>query len=196
VKPILATAALAFVLLASCASDKNKSDTIASAPPPKRSLRERLSGETGYKQDANGNWVPGDDRRSSFESVGQDPNFQRKGIEKKEYNAGTFAKKAWIGGKDYRAKEYAGNTDGGRFQKASALGGQGAREAGRDAGLRNEYRTAGYATGSARETGRDPIATSGNAMIENRQEVFQQPEVVGWRQRNLTVQQSNGILGR
>lgn len=196
-KPIFAAAPLALALLASCASDSKKSDTITNAPPPKRSLAERLGGETGYKQDSNGNWIPGDDRRSSFENVGQDPNFAGKSFNKKKFKTADYSKKAWLGGKDYQAPQYAGKTDGSRFQKSSALGSQGAREAGRDAGMRDDYRTGDYATSSARETGRDQIATSGNTLVESRQKVFQQPQIVDWRtQRSLTIEQSKGILGR
>ena len=153
------------------------------------------SKDNGFKKDANGNLVPKSDKRSSFESKGQDPNFT-KDFKKSEYKTGDYAKKSWWGNKDYNLKEYAGNTDGSRFQKSSALGGKGAREAGNHANIKGPYKTGNYATSDAREAGKSPIDKPSNDGIENRRKVYEAPGIIDWKeQRSMSMDQSKGILG-
>lgn len=182
------------VLLASCASEKSESRP-SSAP---RNLSTRLSESNGYKQDSNGNWVPQNDRRSEFESKGQS-HFAQKSFNKKAYQSGDYEKKSWWGNKSYDRKAFAGNTDGSRFQKSSGLESKGAREAARSLNKQDSYATADYATSSARESGAAGVNTPQRAQnqIDRRQEVFEQPEIVDWKeQRTLSLGQSKGILGR
>ena len=148
-------------------------------------------------KDANGNWVPRNNRRSEFENKGQDPNFAGKDFQKKDYKAGDYAKKSFWGNKEYDHKAYAGNTDGSKFQKSSKLQDKGAREAGTSAAIPDSYKTDTYGTNAAREAGSSPLAKPGNAEIDNRQKVYQQPEIIDWQeQRKLSLDQSRGILGR
>jgi len=179
-------------LAASCASDKGSS----SAPEPVKPLSQRLSESNGYKQDANGNWVPKTDKRSSFESQGESPYFKGE-YGKKDYQTGDYSKKSWWGNKDYGRKSYDGDTDGSSFQKSSRMQGQGAREAGGSADIPDAYQTGGYATSDAREAGRDGLAKPSDAETDIRRRVFKQPAIIDWReQRSLTLEQSKGILGR
>lgn len=183
------------LLLASCGTDdKNKST--ASTPAPRKGLMARMNEENGYKQDAEGNWVPRSDKRSPFESQGES-NFAKKDFKKQEYKAGDYAKKSWWGNKEYDRKAYAGNTDGSRFQKDSGLDGKGAREASTTLDTPDNYKTGEYATTTAREAGSKPISKSSNDMIENRRNDYEQPEIIDWReQRSMSMGQSKGILGR
>lgn len=191
-KNLLLLTLLPVCLFASCASDK-KSTT--STEPVRRSLSERLNEKNGYTQDANGNWVPRNDKRSSFENKGQDSNFT-KNFKTKDYKTGDYAKKSWWGNKDYGKKSYAGNTDGSRFQKTSRLQDKGAHEADTAAKIAGNYKTNNYKTGNAREAERNTIATSSNDGIENRRNSFVQPEVMDWRaQRTMSIGQSKNILG-
>ncbi len=194
VKPQPLFSLLASFLLASCASEKSEPRP-SSAP---RNLSTRLSESNGYKQDANGNWVPQNDRRSQFEGKG-DSNFAGKSFNKKAYQAGDFEKKSWWGSKAYDRKAFAGNTDGSRFEKSSGLGAKGAREAGRAVSAPDSYSTASYATSKARETSTGGIRTPNDAQnqVDRRQGVFDQPEMIDWKeQRSLSLGQSKGILGR
>lgn len=185
--------ALLPLLLASCASDKDQKTTAA---PARKSLNQRMSESNGYKQDAKGNWVPQNDRRSEFESQ-SDSNYAKKDYNKKDYKTGDYAKKSWWGNKDYAAKEYAGNTDGSRFQTPSRLQGKGAHEAGTNAKIPDNYQTADYTTGAAREAGTNPVKKGSSDQIENTRKTFQPPEIIDWReQRSLSMDQSKGILGR
>lgn len=182
------------LLAASCASDSGGQKS--STAPSRKSLGERLDENNGYKQDADGNWLPKSDKRSSFETKGESPYFQGK-LGKKSYKTGEFAKKSWWGNKDYGSKQYAGNTDGGRFQNNSRFNGKGARESGNAADLPGAYQTDDYATNAARETGKTNLTKPSNAEIDKRREVFEQPEMIDWReQRSLSLDQSRGILGR
>lgn len=182
------------LLLAACGGDSGSAPSAAA--PARQSLNERMSASNGYKQDADGNWVPQSDKRSSFESQGES-NYAKKGYQKQTYKTGDYSKKSWWGNKQYDRKAYAGNTDGSRFQKTSRLQGQGADEAGNAARIPDPYATNAYGTSAAREAGLDRLKKPSNAEIDNRQEVFQQPEIIDWReQRSVTMEQSKGILGR
>lgn len=185
------TVLLPLLLLASCAPDKKPTAT-----PPRKSLTERMNEKNGYKQDAEGNWKPQTDRRSPYENKGATYD-SKKSFQKKDYKAGDYAKKSWWGNKEYGRQTYTGNTDGSRFQKSSALQGQNAREAGDQAKIPGAYKTSDYATGTAREAGIKSIDKPSNAIVESRQKVFQPPEIIDWKeQRNLSLDQSKGILGR
>lgn len=182
-------------LLASCgSSSSNKKPD--QATPALKPMSQRLEENNGFKQDANGNWVPKSDKRSSFESQGRSTQFEGE-YAKKTYKTGEYAKKSWWGNKDYGRKQYAGNTDGSRFQTKSRLDGKGAREAGNQADLPDPYETGTYATNAAREAGNSAIAKPSDAETDIRREVYQAPPVVDWReQRALSLEQSRGILGR
>lgn len=187
---------LLVLLPVSCASGPDGGNTAGSAAPPTRkTLSQRLDESNGYKVDSDGNWVPQNNQRSSFESQGDSPYFQGN-YQKKQYKTGEYSKKSWWGNKEYGRKEYAGNTDGSRFQKSSRLDGKGAREAGKAADVPQTYQTDTYATNAAREANGKRIAKPANAETENRRGVFPQPEIIDWRQqRSLSLEQSKGILG-
>jgi hypothetical protein len=183
-------AVVPLIFLASCGQ---QSTTTA---PVHKTLSQRMDEKNGYTQDSNGNWKPQSDKRSPFESKGQDPNFAGKKFEAKAYKTGDYAKKSWWGSKQYDHKAYAGNTDATRFQKTSDLQGKGAREANTAADIPDRYQTGSYATNSAREASATAIKKPSNDLIENRQKVFKQPEIIDWRQqRTLSMDQSKGILG-
>jgi hypothetical protein len=189
------------LLVGACGTDGDAGSSTASVSSNSssaghKSLSQRLSEKNGYKQDANGNWVPQSDKRSSFESKGEAAYFQ-KNFKKQEYKTGDYSKKSWWGNKAYDRQSYAGDTDGSRFQKSSGMQGKGARESGNSVNLPDSYQTGGFATGSARETSNPQLARPSNDGIENRRKVFQQPEVIDWReQRSMSVDESKGILGR
>lgn len=165
-------------------------------------MNERFGGggadPNGYKRDKEGNYVLKNAKRSSFEDVGQDPNFSGKNYSKKAYKTTEYGKQqSFWGSKEYDRKSYTGNTDGSRFQKDSRLQGQSAREAANNKNFKEDYKTGAYATGDAREAGKSNLAKPSNALIDNRQEVFDQPDIIGYReQRKMTLEQSKGILGR
>ena len=186
-------AVLPVIFLAACSGPSST----PKPAPSRKPLDQRVHEEHGYKKDANGNWKPQTDKRSPFETKGQDPNFAGKNFKAKAYKTGDYAKKSWWGNKQYDRKSYAGNTDASRFQKTSDLQGRGAREANTAADIPDRYQTDSYATNSAREAGAAAIKKPSNDGIENRRKGFEQPEIIDWRQqRTLSMDQSKGILGR
>jgi hypothetical protein len=184
---------LSLLVFASCAADSDREQGSGGDFKP---LSQRLDQNNGFAQDAAGNWVPRDDKRSSYESQGASPYFKGE-YSKKNYQAGEYSKKSWWGNKEYGRKSYAGDTDGSRFQKNSRLQGQSARETGGSADIPDAYQTGGYATSAAREAGTRDIAKPSDAETDIRRRVYKQPEIIDWReQRSLTLEQSKGILGR
>ena len=187
--------ALTVIFLTSCGGGSSP-EKLSTTTPPRMTMSQRMDEKSGYKRDSNGNWEPQNDKRSPFESQGQDPNFAGKNFKAKAYKTGDYAKKSWWGNKEYDRKAYAGNTDAGRFQKASDLQGKGAREANTTADIPNRYKTGSYATNAAREASTRDIKKLSNDPIENRKKTFQQPEIIDWQeQRNLSLDQSKEILG-
>jgi hypothetical protein len=85
---------LLVALLVSCASHSGTDDSDESAGH--KPLSQRLGEKNGYKQDAKGNWVPQNDKRSSFESQGKSPYFQGD-YQKKTYQAQTYTKNILVG---------------------------------------------------------------------------------------------------
>lgn len=191
-KPIRVILLLPLLLLASCTSDSGPEKSTA---PVHKTLSERMNEKNGYTQDSNGNWTPQNNRRSPYEAKGETQDA-KKDFKKQAYKTGDYAKKSWWGNKEYDRQSYAGKTDGSRFEKTSALQDKGAREANTTAKIPDNYPTGDYATGPARETKSKPIAKPSNALIDKRKKVFQQPEIIDWReQRTLSLDQSKGILG-
>jgi hypothetical protein len=194
-KTLFTTAFASLLLLSSCASDANKKKDTASTPPPRKSLSERLNEKNGFKQDSEGNWKVESDRRSPYENQGATYDA-KKSYKKTDYKTGDFLKKSWSGNKTYDRKSYAGNTDGSRFQKASALQGEKAPEASNQAKIPGAYKTETYATNAANETRSKAITKGSSAAIDSKQKTFQQPEIIDWKaQRSLSLEQSKGILG-
>lgn len=186
------------LLPVSCASDSNGGKSRESERPAKarKSLSERLNEKNGYKQDSDGNWVPQNDKRSSFEGKGQSAYFKGQ-YEKKAYKAGEYSKTSFWGNKEYGTQQYSGGTDGSRFQKNSRFDGQGARESGNAAKIPGTYQTDTYATGAAHEAGNKAIGKPVDTETEMRRKLYQAPEIIDWReQRQLSLEQSKGILGR
>lgn len=182
-------------VLSSCASDTGKENKSPAAESSRHTLEQRLSEKNGYKQDANGNWVPQTDRRSSFESQGESPYFKGN-LAKREYHAGDYAKKSWTGNSRLLAKDYQGKTDGSRFQFLNRSARKGAREASRQADTPGSYQTDDYATGAAREGDRR-ISKQSDTETDERRKLFTPPAVVDWQeQRSMSVDESKSILGR
>lgn len=188
-------ALLTIFALDSCASKSPREDNV-DATPARKSLLSRVTEDSGYKQDSQGNWVPQDNRRSPYESQGQSAYFQ-KNFEKKQYKAGDYSKKSWWGNKELDRQSYAGNTKATSYQKASGLQGKGARETKKVANAPGSYDTNAFGTSSARETAANGIGKPSNDGIENNRQSYEQPEIINWReQRSLSVDQSRGMLGR
>jgi hypothetical protein len=188
---------LAAVLGTSCAKDGE--GTGSPVESGSRPLSQRLNENNGYTTDADGNWVPRNNRRSSFESQGASPYFQGgNSSQGKEYKTGDYARKSWWGNKEYGRQSWQGNTDGTRFEQKSRFDGRTAGEAGTGSNSSDtRYQTSTQATGSARESTARRMDKPSDAETDIRRRVYPQPQIVAWgEQRSLSVEQSRGILGR
>ncbi len=188
--------------LASCSTSGDGGSTPAATNTSRiRTADDWVADKTkdnGFKQDASGNLVPRSDRRSSFETRRQSAYFKGD-YQKQEFKtAGSgYDTKPWWGKTEHARKTYTGDTDGSRFQQSSNLQGQTSREAGASARIPDGYNTGAYATGDARETGAIRLDHISDAETDSRRRVFVPPAVIDWRaQRQMTMDQSRGILGR
>ena len=186
---------LPVLLLVACGSDSPSASSPAAAENGRKKLSERLGENNGYKQDADGNWVPQVDRRSEYERRGENQNY-KKNYSKQTYKTGDYAQKSWWGNKSYSRPTYSTQSDGSSFQKTSTLQTRNARETGANANIPSTYQTGSYGTGSARESGRKVISGTSSS-TEDRQRVYEEQEIIDWKeQRGLSMEQSKGLLGR
>ena len=201
-RAVVPFAAIAIAASVSCANhSKGKESAEATAP----GIREkdigswaRSMGGSGYTQTDKGQWVPKDQgKRSSFEAKGESPYFKGE-YAGKEYKAGDYAKKTWLGSKSVDRKAYQGDTDGSRFVKNSRFDGQNAREGSQSARETSQTAHEGghiYATGEAREAKSKALPKPVDA--ESADKRYPQPDIVDWKQqRALSIEQTKGILGR
>ena len=159
-------------------------------------MQERLSEGGGYKQDANGQWVPKSDKRSQYDGQGESPYFKGK-VETERYKTGEYSKKSWWGSKDYGTKDYSGNTDGSRFRTTARQEGQVARDNGKVARSTDPFKTNTLDTKSARESSNAAVKRPSNAYTNSQRKTYKAPSVIDWReQRSMSMDRSRGLLGR
>ncbi len=189
----LSIACLPLMFLVACGSRSGSSSSPTEGLKP---FSQRMNESNGYQVDAQGNWVPRNNKRSEFESRGA-AGQTTKEYSKKDFSTREQAKKSWWGSKDYGSKNFDGNTDGEHFQQTSRLDGKGARDSGQQANVPGSYQTDNYATSASRESGTGRITKTTDANTTNRRESYDSPDIIDWReQRSLSVDQSKSLLGR
>jgi hypothetical protein len=182
------------LLVIGCATQTKKKVSAELSEP--QSLSQRLAESGGYKQDADGNWAPTSNKRSSFEHQGESPYFKGK-IEKKAYQTGDFEKTSWWGKKTYQKTEYKGDTDGSRFKIESQQQGKVAYLGNKKVDTLDPYRTNKLEYGDARESDAKQLDKPRNDYAESRRRSYVQPSVIDWEeQRKLSMEESRSILGR
>ncbi|MDP4624922.1 MAG: hypothetical protein NWT08_07275 [Akkermansiaceae bacterium] len=180
--------------LISCAS--KETDNATPTVKKQKTIGDFMAKDGGYKQDAEGNWIANSDKRSSFDSQ-RDSSFKGE-VNKETYKTGDYAKKSWWGDKEYKSKEYAGNTDGSRFQTAARQDGQAARDSGQRAREGSgTYDTKTLDKRSAREASAGALDRGSSSYVERARDTYHAPSIIDWdAQRNLSRDQSRSILGR
>lgn len=177
----------------SCAT--KEPDNATPTVKKEKNISDFMSQDGGYKQDADGNWVPNSDKRSSFDNKRQS-SFKGK-INKETYKTGDYAKKSWWGGKQYKSNEYKGNTDGSRFQTEARQNGQAARGSGQGARESGAFETNTLDSRSARESNTSSVNRGSSAYVESARNSYVAPSIIDWKaQRNMSRDQSRSILGR
>lgn len=160
-------------------------------------ISQRLNQEQGYVRDADGNWIPRNNRRSQYDSIVATGAGQRNNSGNRRFKANEYQAAEWTRAQSAPPQGYTGNTDGSAFQTTAAAQGQKARQSGSRARTPGNYKTGAYATGRSRENDVRPLDRPQNDRTEN-QRGFQDPlEIIDWRQqRDLSVDQSRSMLSR
>jgi hypothetical protein len=186
--------ALLLLFLTACANKtEDAADGVSNNPTP---LSQRLSESGGFKQDAQGNWVPKSNKRSTFELERENAFFKGR-IEKKAYKTGDYEKKSWWGKPNYAVGQYQGDTDGSRFKTQARQNDKVFPSADKKADLGDPYETNTLEYQSARESNATTIDKPVNDYTESRKRRYVQPSVMDWEERrNLSLEQSRSILGR
>ena len=200
-----------FLLLASCAGDGGGDSAIGASGRPSSASSSDSSGfkplsqrmgdtiagrDGGYTKDAEGNFLPTSNKRSSFELNRDSPHFKGE-YAKKGFKTNDYSKKSWWGDTRYESKKFGGDTDGSRFQTSSRFQNAGAREANTSAKLPGAYRTDQYGTSTAREEGSSRFGKPSDAETDIRRRVYTPPAVVDWReQRSMSMGETKSFLGR
>ena len=182
------------LLVIGCAEEKV--DHSRPTRKDKKTLSQRLSENQGYTQDSDGNWSPTSDKRSSYVCKRSSP-FGQDEVKKKAYSAESYAKKSWWGSKSYETSKYQGDTDGSRFQTEARQAGKVALQDGQRSSLRNSFETNTLESKAARETNASNVLRPRNDYTESQRRTYKAPSVIDWReQRDLSIEESKGILGR
>lgn len=178
--------------LCSCAKDSSGS---ADADLTPKSFSQRLSENHGYTVNKDGNWVPRNNKRSSFEQAGGSPYFQGE-LGKKEFSTTQFGKKSWWGNNELARPEFSSSADTSNYQQSSRYQGQ---NAGLDRSLVTPDKIQGssYTTGTAHEEGGRRLSKPSDAETDVRRRLFIQPEIIDYKQqRDMSMKESKDMLGR
>lgn len=177
----------------SCAT--SETDPATPTVKEEKNIGDFMAKDSGYKQDADGNWVTSSNKRSSFDNK-RESSFKGE-VKKEAYKTGDYAKKSWWGSKEYGSKEYAGNTDGSRFQTEARQNGQAARGSGQGARERGIFETKTLNNSSAREAKAGVVDRGSSGYVEAARDTYQAPSIIDWKaQRNMSRDRSRSILGR
>lgn len=189
-----ALTALVAAALASCGTGTGGGDDPADATT---GLSERLNQDHGYARDADGNWAPRSDKRSQYDSRRTANLSPRNTVNNRSYTPAEYKKTEWTRTRAARTHNYAGNTDGSRFQSTAAAQGQSARQSGTRARTPGAYRTRGFGTNAAREGSARRHDRPTDAHTQTRRETYVEPEITDWReQRSLSIEESRSLLAR
>lgn len=179
------------LMLGSCASKRTVSKSQVRVDPWGNPEQFSLG------KDAEGNPLMKSDLRSSFEGKTSQLT-QGRDFNGKDYRTKSYAKKRWAGDTQFKAKQYAGNTDASQYKMEPWFVRQQALADGKKASADGQgYRTTQYETPTAREQSSERIEGSSDAETDARRRVYQQPEIIDWKeQKGLGVKDTNRLLGR
>lgn len=191
-------AALTACATVSCGNSGGGGEATANQPSGFRSMSERLSGEQGFSQDGEGQWVARNNQRSQFEARRASGTDRRNTYESSSrFDAKRVERPEWSRAQSTRPQEFAGPTDGSAFQTTAAAQGAGASETAARARLPGQYATPAFGTSASRENKAKRFGRPANAETERRRESFEEPAITDWHeQRNLSIEQARSILSR
>lgn len=184
--------ACSLMLLVSCAGGSKQE------PAPEQAsfegLSDRLNRNYGYEVDTKGNWVPRTDKRSQYEGQADSTYFNGQ-VGKKSFQTQNLDKGSWMGGKEapHPTHQLSGSKSSvDTFSRYSK------QQASLNRSLQTPARIEGnHLPGQqAYESGGKRMANASDAETDLRRRVFQQPDIIDYRQqRDLSIQQSKQLLG-
>jgi hypothetical protein len=184
------------LLLTQCAEESADHNAASEASKP-RSMNDRFNsrGKEGYYQDSEGNWKIKNDKRSSFESMGQSSLANRQ-YSGKTYNPGTVQKKSWWGDTTHAKPAYAGNTSAEQFQTSANATGKTAQEGGiRSLFSRKAVTTTRLDHQTARESSTAEIQRNRASQNETQRSSLEQADIIDWKeQRQLQLKDTKSWL--
>ena len=141
-------------------------------PPNAKPLSQRLNENNGYKQDADGNWVPKSDKRSSFESQGKSPYFTGR-IRQKNLQDRRLTRKNPGGETRTTAASHTPETPmAAASRKSSRSMAKAPAKPAPPPPSAAPYQTDNYATSAAREAGNTGLAKPSDTETDIRRRVF------------------------
>lgn len=183
--------------LAGCAGDKQEPATTTVQKSSGDPLLDRYASSFRYEKSPDGSTRIVSDKRSEFEGAHAQGYGQQYGT--KDFKTKEQARKPWWGSKEYtQAQAWDGVKSAHETGQTSPHGSRRPTEAGQVAdGSSTTYDTGAYATGRAREHATQRLHRPADALTSNRRESYPEPYIIGWeKQRELSVEQTKGILGR
>lgn len=183
--------------LAACAGAKKEEAATVEPQSYGDPLLDRYASNFRYEQSDDGSTRISSDQRSSFEGA------QAQGLGK-EFSTKRFAteeraKEPWWGKQDYTGnKSWDGGKSANEAGRESRFGSMKPHDAGKVArGSGERYQTGTYATRQAREAGAKRLDKTEDVLTSNRRATYPEPYIIGWeKQRELSVEQTKGMLGR
>jgi hypothetical protein len=192
------------VVFAACAvvscgnSGPNASGSESSANAGFQPLSQRLDRQSGFSQDAEGNWQPaGSNQRSQFEGRSASGTNTRNQFEASRFSTRSLDRPQWARNEAEKPQRFDGHTDGSGFQTPAADQNRRARDANARARIPGNYRTSPFATSQSRENNAKRHDRPTDYQTERARDSFEDPSITDWReQRNLSLDQSRSILSR
>ncbi len=181
-------------LVLSCA-EKNAASSPSNVPA-RATLSQRINEQTGYVQDANGQWKPRVNRRSSFESQGES-SFANQPFSTKKFQAPTLKKQSWWGNRTLDRKRFD-TPDTSALVPERSLSFNTPQEANQSFATTTSAESGrSFASGVAKEQQHSRIPTRANDFVQKRRQVYPQPAIIDWNaQRQLDINSTKSMLGR
>ncbi len=181
-------------LFAGCAGEREVTVEQKSYGDP---LLDKYAGNFRYEKSDDGSTRIVSEQRSEFE--GAHAQGWGKDFSTRRFATTERAREPWWGKQGYSAtKAWDGGKTANEAGSQSRLGALHAHDAGKAApGTSNRYDTGTFATRRAREHSSKRLAKTPDALTAGKRETYPAPYVIGWeKQRELSVEQIKGILGR
>lgn len=187
------TGILAALLLASCASERKVTYSRGGG----EEFGSKYMSDVQFETQKDGSVKPNKDVRSQYD--GKSEYLSARDFSGKDYTTAKYNKKRW--GKDlsYANKQYAGATDGSKFEYSPQFVQQQAKAQGQVAQVGDkQYGAAQYNAGQANVAKRDTyLDRPSDAETNVRRRVYKQPDIITKQDyTELSIEESRNLLGR